>query len=188
MIVTVLWEDQRGVSSKGFGPHELLLSAVAKELNTERHKIARAVAPVPKKGNGNVLQALKHDLSRLTNSGPVVAVFDWDKLRDLFKKPGTPAPECKRGLADLIRAEAAIPQGATAELVFLIENVESLTSLLCNNTNSNAKKPTPDERDRILLKAAWEPALCQKVRVECASFDRLVKHVAKLCRICLNLT
>jgi hypothetical protein len=29
MIITVLWEDQRGAEAKGFGPHELLLSCVA---------------------------------------------------------------------------------------------------------------------------------------------------------------
>lgn len=36
MLVTVLWEDQRGTQARGFGPHELLLSCLADELMVSR--------------------------------------------------------------------------------------------------------------------------------------------------------
>ena len=29
MRITVLWEDSRGVETKGFGPHDLLLACIA---------------------------------------------------------------------------------------------------------------------------------------------------------------
>jgi hypothetical protein len=39
MRITVLWEDSRGVETKGFGPHALLLACLADKLGRERREI-----------------------------------------------------------------------------------------------------------------------------------------------------
>ena len=62
MIITVLWEDQRGGMVKGFGPHELLVSCVADELRCARDEVKKLIVSVPKKGNGNVIRALEQEL------------------------------------------------------------------------------------------------------------------------------
>jgi hypothetical protein len=80
MIVTVLWEDQRGQQTKNFGPHELLLSSLADELSSDdenhplqRRRLSKLVVGHPKKGNGSVLSAMKTELEAF--GGPVVAAL-----------------------------------------------------------------------------------------------------------------
>lgn len=178
MIVTVLWEDQRGVVAKGFGPHELLVSSVADELKVDRSSLKARVVSVPKKGNGNVVKALKYDLGKLKKCGPVVAVIDRDKAAKLWKDKPFSAPDCMSGLKDQLQKDAP----GEYELVFLVENTESLTDAVCADSQKpcGANKPTPDERDQLLGKAAWgEPALRKQVLERVPSFARLVEKVAR---------
>ncbi|CAN0509378.1 unnamed protein product, partial [Phaeothamnion confervicola] len=146
-IVTVLWEDQRGVSVKSFGPDVLLKACVADIRGVETKHLITAI---PKKGVGNVLKALENDLRRLSNSGPVFAVIDRDQIRNSWQ----PAPpDCMTGLKERIKDKAP----GNYDIVFLVENIETLVAACCEalGLSRPTTKPNPDARDRILQRAAW---------------------------------
>jgi hypothetical protein len=174
--ITVLWEDQRGGIIKGFGPHELLVSCVADELRCTRDGVKHCVIPAPRKGNGNVIRALKQDLDKLSRSGPVCAVLDRDQAVNLWPAGSRPAT-CLSG----IRAAVAGLAPGDYELILLDTNVETVVTACCGALGSVApvSKPSPDERDRILTRAAWSAASTRaSVRSAVPSFDRLVRWIA----------
>jgi hypothetical protein len=172
--VTVLWEDQRATAAKTFGPHELLVACVAEELEEAPKMVLSRVVSIPKKGNGNVAVALKRDLMRLSDAGPVCAVFDRDKIRDLFGQSSTPS--CISGIKRRIYEDAP----GTYEVVLLDRNVETLVDACCRAQQrpAPASKQPPDQRDRIVTRTAWggvgERAA---VRAAVPSFNRLVEWV-----------
>lgn len=173
MIITILWEDQRGHIVKGFGPHELLVSSVADDVKCSRLKISRLIHGIPKKGNTKVVNSLKMDLTNMTRSGPVCAVLDRDKVLDLWKSPNRPA-DCITGIKSAIAKDAP----GEYELLLLDENVETLIKVSCSalQIEMPPDKPAPDERDRVLNKAAWGiREVRARVRKAIPSFDRLVK-------------
>jgi hypothetical protein len=177
MIVSVLWEDQRSTEQRGFGPHELLVSCVADELRRERKKVEKLVESHPKKGVGNVRKALQLNCQRLARHGPVLAVVDRDKIRELWKVPGPMPPDCIPGIAQRFREDAP----GDYDLVLLVENVETLVDAAASALNRTpaSGKPTPGERDRVLATVAWgDPRQRQQVRGRCPSFERLVMRVA----------
>lgn len=177
MKITVLWEDQRGGTIKGFGPHELLVSCVADELSRVRDEIKKLIVSVPKKGNGNVVQALQRELDRLRNLGPVCAVLDRDQAVNLWPAGSRPAA-CLSG----VRAAVAQLAPGRYELVLLDANVETLVLACCEaiGDSAPASKPSPDERDRILARVVWGAASARAtVRGAVPSFDRLVRWVAR---------
>jgi hypothetical protein len=182
MRVTVLWEDQRGGQLKGFGPGELLVSCVADELEADRAWISKHVSSHPKKGNGNVRRALREDLGLLIKHGPVIAVIDRDKVSELLSKLPLEPLDCNGALVKQFRAETA----GNYQLVLLVENVETLVDAVVGALGGArpTTKPTPDERDRVLVRAAWSPnrSLRDDIRGACQSFDRVVKKVANACR------
>jgi hypothetical protein len=174
MIVTVLWEDCRGVVRKGFGAHELLVACVAEELHSARRDIARVIQSLPKKGAGNVIAELRGRLHLLANRGPVFAVLDLDKAREIWK-PRVAA--CKAAIRDRIKMEVS----GSYELVLLERNMESLVDVCDPSARKRlGDKPNPDARDRILEKASsTSPAMPRAtVLANCPSFSRLVKRVA----------
>jgi hypothetical protein len=73
VIITVPWEDRRGVATRDFGPHELLIWCVADALGMDGwdRGLRQIIHSVPKKGNGGVRAALRGNLSMLAKSGPV---------------------------------------------------------------------------------------------------------------------
>lgn len=178
MIVTVLWEDSRGVETRDFGPHELLLSCVADELEVDAwdRRLRDGIESVPKKGNGGVRTALRDKLVMLAKSGPVFAVLDSDRAHELWR-PAVAA--CKTTVRTQLQADA--PGDYT--LVLLVENVESLVDAVLVGRGLPrlplGKKPNPNERDQILRGALGDPALRGRVRKDCASFDRLVRKVGE---------
>jgi hypothetical protein len=181
MIVTVLWEDQRGVQAKGFGPHELLLSAVANALSGPdesdpqlRKTLKKHVQGVAKKGNGKILKTVQRDLENF--NGRLIAVLDRDRAHELW--PHDKPPNCMQGISQRFRASAS----GTYDLVFLVNNTETLLDATCDALRHPrpTAKPDPDERDRILNKAAWAtPDVRHEIRQLCQSFDRIVTTVAK---------
>lgn len=178
MLVTVLWEDQRGTQARGFGPHELLLSCLADELAIPREVLRDHVSSHPKKGVGNVRSALRRDLERLTKSGPVLAVVDWDQVHDLWKDAKPRPPRCKTGLTDRMRQDAP----GDYELVFFEQNIETLIHAVCRATGRDVptSKPKPDLRDRILARVVWHETEHKRreIRDACPSFDRIVAKTA----------
>ena len=178
MIITVLWEDQRGAEAKGFGPHELLLSCVDDELNCGRNQLRNLIESHPKKGIANVRGAIQRDITRLANSGPVFVVVDRDRIRDLWKtSPDQPA-DCMSSISQRFREDAR----GDYDLVFLVHNVESLIKTTCEVLGKPypARKLGPDERDRLLGGAAWArtPAARSTIRDQCPSFNRLVARLS----------
>lgn len=175
MKITVLWEDKRGGIIQGFGPHDLLVSCVADDLQCAPEALKGTVVPVPKKGNGNVMRALEQDLDKLRRSGPVCAVLDRDKAPELWPAGQRP-PACLSGIRTAVSERAR----GDYELVLLIENMETLVEACCRAmmTDMPRAKPSPDTRDQILRKLVWsEPESRTNVRNAVPSFDRLVRWV-----------
>lgn len=178
MMVTVLWEDQSSSIRAGFGPHELLVSCLADELPIGRNTIKNLVESNPRKGNGNVRASLKKDLTKLSNSGPVIAVLDRDKILDLWKKPGPPPADCWKEIDARMKSEAP----GEYRLLLIEQNIESLLEAACASLSQPVpeKKPNPNERDAILNSAAWHNAAVRDdIRQRCPSFDRIVCRVAE---------
>lgn len=178
MIVTVLWEDQRGVTTKGYGPNALLVACLADTLNWERKEIERSLSGIPLKGAGNVIKTLCRDGSRITQAGPLIAVIDRDKVYDHLRRP-KPATNCIQLVRHAIQSQA---QGLACEIVFLIENMESLLCACCTALGKEAlvSKPTPDERDRLLSQVAWSTReVRDRVKATCPSFARLIACIAR---------
>jgi hypothetical protein len=177
MIITVLWEDQRGAEAKGFGPHELLLSCVADELNCARDTLKELIESHPKKGNANLRGAIQRDIDRLADVGPVFAVIDRDKVRQLWKSPSQPA-DCMSSIGHRFRQDAP----GDYDLVFLVDNVESLIKAACAVLGEPYpdNKPGPDLRDRLLGKVAWAQSQASRsaIRKQCPSFSRLVGRLS----------
>jgi hypothetical protein len=177
MIISVLWEDQYGAAPRNFGPHVLLVACVADARRCDRSLVQRFVIPNPRKGNAGVREALQEDGARLFDDGPVFAVLDRDKVRELWKLPGPMPPECMSAIAERFRQDAP----GDYDLVFLVDNVESLLRASASILEQEAPKhkPTPNERDRILARLAWSDAAKRGRLLElCPSFERLVTRVA----------
>jgi hypothetical protein len=181
MLVTVLWEDQRGEQAKRFGPHDLLLSSVADDLSTstseqpqKRAKLDKQIIAVPKRGDGNIRKALQKDLRRFR--GPVIAVMDRDKVHRLWIDKRPPPSNCIQGISHQLRLDAP----GKYDLVFLMKNTEDLlnATLAALGKAPLVDKPGPDSRDNLLAPAVWgEAQIRMKIRHLCPSFDRIVKVV-----------
>lgn len=178
MIVTVLWEDERGGAPQGFGPHELLLSCLADDLGSPRAWLHERVKSIPKKGRDNLRKALQHEFRRLERFGPVLAVIDKDKARDLWKGRALPPPACMSGMTARLHEDA--PGGY--DVVFLERNVDTLVNVACEAMGQPipTSKEKPNRRDQLLLPAAWAAfPVRQMIRASCPSFDRLVNRVGR---------
>jgi hypothetical protein len=174
MIVTVLWEDQLGAASR-FGPHELLLACLCDDLQIDREILKHRIDSRPQKGNSSLRKALQKHLHRLARSGPVIAVVDLDQIHNLWP-PKPPPPRCMSGITARFRQDA----NGDYDLVFLVRNMETLVETVCRAVGQDLppSKPDPDQRDQLLLPAAWAAQPVRRaIRQGCASFDRLVTRV-----------
>jgi hypothetical protein len=135
----------------------------------------RQISSLSEKGVGNVIKKLRQDLPKLTKTGPVFAVIDRDKAREIWKTD--PPADCMTAIRERIRKEAT---SGDYELVFLVQNMESLIDACDDGFRSRlgGRKPTPDERDSILGRVAWEtPSRLPSILKNCPSFERLVIRV-----------
>jgi hypothetical protein len=179
LLVTVLWEDQRGGLVKGFGPDDLLRACVSDVLGPLP---AAAIKSAPKKGIGNLLRDLKKDVSRLTNSGPVFVVIDRDRIKDHL-------PSCQSDCMQALRAAIRDGISGSYDIVFLIDNLENLVSAcsLALGLGPLKHKPNPDARDRIFSKVAWgSQDHRESVKKLCPSFERLVTRVTQTLKATLR--
>lgn len=178
-MITLLWEDEQGLDARRFGPHVLLVACVADDLSADRRRIDSRLRSLPKKGNGNVVRAIREDLPDLCKPGPVMAILDSDQIAGLLGEP-MPAPIC------LVRASKATLAKFPGDyqLLLLERSVDTLVSSVCQLTSQQLvrNKATPDERDRILCKAAWNPSrrVRDDLRGLVPTFDRLVRRLAKV--------
>jgi hypothetical protein len=182
MRITVLWEDQRSVRARGFGPHVLLVACLSDELGRGRRKsIERVLNPVPKKGAAKLLKALREDGRRMSRHGPVFAVVDRDKATSALKREQRPKLNCL--LAVRTKLEESV--SGDYDFVLLVENAETLVSEACRSLGEDVfpKKPNPEERDGVLGRIAWgKRQLRDEVRKSVPSFDRLVLRVGSRLR------
>lgn len=177
MIVTILWEDERG-PTQGFGPEILLIQCVKDRLPERHAQVKRLISSTPQKGVSNLLKTLRNNWRKLADNGPVYAVIDRDKIhREL---PGQ-TPTCLTGMRNHILASEE--ERRAVDLVFLIENVESLIAAMCTALEQPvpSSKPTPAERDRYFAMLTWDapPQKREEALKLCPSFARLVERVAK---------
>lgn len=179
-MITVLYEDQCS-QPKNFGLHNLVLASLAADQptvppNNLRHK----VVGIPKKGDNKLKRVLEQELARLCNRGPVVAVFDNDKIRRLMNLD---KQACKREV--LTALERCFQAGGNAAIVLLEQNAEDLLRASCQVLNRKYpdEKPTPPERDRILNQAAGKSSGdLDRIRKAMPSFDRLIRKIGDLLR------
>jgi hypothetical protein len=181
MLVTVLWEDQRGEQARRFGPHDLLLSSIADDLSAStseqpqnRTKLSKHIIAVPKRGDSNVRKALQKNLQNFR--GPVIAVMDRDKVHRLWSDKQPPPSNCIQGISQQLRLDAP----GKYDLVFLMQNAEDLldATLAALGKTPLVDKPNPDSRDNMLGPAVWgDTRIRTAIRQSCPSFDRLVKVV-----------
>jgi acyl-CoA reductase-like NAD-dependent aldehyde dehydrogenase len=91
---------------------------------------------------------------------------------------GLPKEACKRVVLDAIAGEAT----GSPRIVFLHRNMEDVVNASCEALHqpAPARKPTPEERDRILLRAASEGrAVRDEILRKVPSFGRLVRVVCE---------
>jgi hypothetical protein len=182
-IMTVLYEDQTSVTPKNYGPHMLLLACVADALGRDRWELREHVVAAPKKGDSKLRAALAQDGELLAKSGPIVAVFDHDHVRDCFKLT---ADACKRTVLVAIKGCTS----AGPEVVLLVENMETVITACCQVLGRPVpeKKPTPLERDGIVQAVAnsEDRAVREALLSRVPSFKRLGGVVERWLRLRLG--
>jgi hypothetical protein len=175
-FVTVLYEDKHAQGEKNYGPHMLVLACVTDQVGGDRHALRTRVWSIALGGDGNVKRKLRDDGAELAAVGPLIALFDHDKIR---KPYGLPRAACKRDVLQAIGAEA---KGAPI-VVLLEQNMEDLVDACCAAMNQAkpAAKPRPIERDSILQKAAADGQRAARDTILAAmpSFRRLVDAVCR---------
>jgi len=181
VIIEVVWEDQRGGPQKGFAPGQLVDACLRDRRGLSPYDALPAtVRHNPKKGNANVLRALWRDQPHA--QGPMFAVLDLDRVDRAFAPPWPVA--CKQAVLDRIVADCAefgVEQDPK-HVVFLAQNMETLVNdclaALGEPLLPPGTKPTPDERDRLIAKAAWRDAATRSSVLERnATLRRLVEKV-----------
>lgn len=173
-LITVLYEDQIAAQPTSYGPHMLTLACVADRIGGEAWELRSRVRGIAKKGNAKLRAALRDDGASLVNLGPLMGVFDDDRVRTCY---GLPQTACKRVVLDTIHAEATCGLG----IVLLQRNMEDVVAACCVALGHAvpAAKPTPIERDAILYRAVTaSPAVRGQVLEAVPSFARLVQMIS----------
>lgn len=172
-LMTVLYEDQIAVQPTSYGPHMLVLACVADRVGGDPWALRARVVGIAKKGDSKLRAALRDDGGRLAKTGPLVALFDDDRVRTCF---GVPKGSCKRVVLDMIAKEAS----GRPTIVLLERNMEDVIAACAQALGQPAPsgKPRPAERDAILLRAAAaEVSVRASIVRAVPSFERLVRTV-----------
>jgi hypothetical protein len=175
-VVTVLYEDEAAAKPTNYGPHILLLACVADARGTDVWILRGRTAGIPKKGDTKVRAALRDEGDLLATRGPLVAMVDDDRVRRCY---GLPTSACKREVLDAVLREAT----GSPSVVLLHRNMEDIVGAACAALHraAPAAKPGPEERDRILHRAAAaERNVRDAILAAVPSFARLVKTVDRL--------
>ncbi|MFO0761688.1 MAG: hypothetical protein U0359_34920 [Byssovorax sp.] len=154
----------------------LLLACVADHLKRDRYELRRWIRAVPKGGDGNLKVALRDDGADLAARGPLIAMFDEDKIRAVY---GLSSAACKRAVLDRIVQEAT----GSPVIVLLLRNMEDLVDACCETLKKPkpSKKPKPAERDAVLQEIAAAPPACRdELQRTMPSFKRLVDIVCRV--------
>lgn len=192
--VLVCFEDRLTPQSDpaDFGPFRLLVSCVADDLAAtdpsttwqRRRRVAEALISRPLNGSGNLRRFCGDPERQLKNFRAGIAVFDFDRVAELFPKAEQAA--IRRLCKVRIRARLGEPQIkdkpiGPLHVALLDENTESL---LAACPSPSATKPTPAMRDQTLL-PVWtteDRAGRDTLRGTVGSFDYIVVRVLGLLR------
>ena len=177
--ITVLYEDQLAARPNNYGPHVLMLACVADRMGGDTWMLGKRVLAIAKKGDSKLRAALREEGAMLADGGPVVAMFDADRVRACY---GLPSNACKQSVLDAIEAEAS----GVPVIVLLERNMEDVVAACCAASNKPfpQSKPTPQQRDAILHGAASAGAAVRvQVLASVPSFERLVRAVHGLLEI-----
>ena len=119
--MTILYEDQLDGDLRGYGPHALVTQCLADRRGFERWVLKPRLDSLPRKGNGNVLRDCRQNFRRLSSRGPVFAVYDDDKIRELIKLPHQ---ACKTQVTAYLRKDCAAAESLV--IVLLERNLETV--------------------------------------------------------------
>jgi hypothetical protein len=188
MTVFVLWENHATGPIHRFGPHDFLTACVADRVGRERHELrrSRTIGGSSRGGDSNVLRELHR--RQLWHAVPaLVAVLDSDKIH---RKLGGDArgqvadaefagwsARMEERCRESLRGDPEVPyQAERLTICFLDRNLETLLEILEGTTVGK----DPIERDRILQRAAGDPAQIRRAAAAMPSWDHLVEVVAKV--------
>jgi hypothetical protein len=186
MTVFLLWENHAAGPVDRFGPHAFLIACVADRLGVDRFELRRSerIRGRSCNGNGGVLRDLAPDRP-LWNAAPhLVAVLDSDKLHKLL------GGEARKLVADADYDAWAAQMEATCRkrlgpheiarltIHFLDRNLETLLEVL--GDTSHEKDIV--ERDKLLQRAAADPALLRRALDKMPSWAHLVDTITRLVR------
>ena len=156
--VMVVYEDSRG-PQKNFGLHTLVLSMVSDSNGTAIEKLKGEVQENPMKGNGQVKETLEKNFQGgpLDDFCMVVAVFDEDRIRELYKLSSNASVD---EIKDRIIHEAGNPR--SLKVILLQRNMETVLEAardcdpaLPKERLEKALKKDLNARDAILNRIAW---------------------------------
>ena len=175
-LVTVIYEDRHAKGETHFGPHMLLLACVADRTQSNRFALLRRVTPIASGGDGNVRRKLRDNGDALAALGPLVAMFDSDKIRTRY--------DLDHALSEAQVVEAILHEAQDSpKILLLVRNMEDLVAACCAALKRPIPtgKPTPEERDHVLQAAAGDSdAVRTEILRRVPSFERLVDEVGRL--------
>jgi hypothetical protein len=179
-LITVLYEDQlAGGKPANYGPHVLALACVADLTGGDARAFENRVRAVPKKGAQKLRAALRDEGTMLANVGPVVAMFDSDRIRDCYQLQ---PDDCVVNVLASIRADST----GNPIIVLLDRNMEDVARACCAvlKIEEPEDKPRPQARDKILhaMAASRNVEDRNKLLASVPTFGRLVRALVELLR------
>lgn len=144
-LVTVFYEDDAGGQVTNFGLHILALACLADRWGEDRYSLNKLTRAAPQNGNAK----LRKTIRGLGPTRDIVAVFDADKVRELYGQPTSSSDEA---VVAAIQNEA----GPGVRVCLLNKNAEDVVLACCKAMGrpSPRAKPSPRERDQIFHAAA----------------------------------
>jgi hypothetical protein len=180
--IAVLYEDQLATSKpRSFGPHVLVLTCVADQLQRPREPLERHVDGHPCKGIGRLLAPCREPILA-DRHARVIAVCDDDRVREHLKLP---AAACKMD----VRGAIALSVGTSPlQAVLLVRNLETVLDAVQQvlGLGPLTSKPSPLQRDGVLLRLAYRGTPDQRLdlmrRVPSLAYlvDKLARAIVEL--------
>ncbi len=185
-VAILLYEDSRtGGPAKDFGPHSLVVACVADVLGVTVHSVFPRLQCVPKRGNVQVMRAIREDMDDLAVGGRrVVAVLDADQAPSLVDLPRSVSTQ---EVVDAVKAMCGAH--ACLDVALIDRNWETVVKEIMAlrpdrftpETFDRAVRHRPGERDLVLNSAAYgASSLRNDLRARMPSVEALVQHLASL--------
>jgi hypothetical protein len=158
-LITLLYEDKGSGGPNRFGLHELILQCVADQLQAQlpdrvvtRYSLAELAVPNPKNGNGNLRREIRDrkKLDRLAKAGPIFALFDSDRIRELLDDDESiPKDGCN---GDQVRSARAKIDANHDRLTIWFLHKKTETVLEAIGSIQPGEKPDPITRDELFIR------------------------------------